>query len=251
MHWISTIVIAVVIGSGALTSHAQVPAPQLQPPVPSLVVTGEGEVSVRPDRAVVRLGATAQANDAKTAQEQVNAIVNKALEAITGLGIRQENISTAGLSLYPVFSNPSFQPPREGEQQQEPRIVGYRASNTLQIRTDDIKQVGAVIDAGVGAGANQLESLTFELKDNANAYSEAIQQAARRARDKASTLANAMGVRLLEVLEVTEGGATVIPPIPYMGRAMLAEAGTTTPVEPGQIQVKASVTIRYKINAAQ
>ena len=108
-----------------------------------------------------------------------------------------------------------------------------------------------VIDAGVGAGANQLESLTFELKDNANAYSEAIQQAARRARDKASTLANAMGVRLLEVLEVTEGGATVIPPIPYMGRAMLAEAGTTTPVEPGQIQVKASVTIRYKINAAQ
>src|SRR5688572_15241766 len=162
MRSIATIVTAVVMGTGVLTARAQVPAPQVQPTLPSLIATGDGEVSVRPDRAVVRLGATAEAKDAKTAQEQVNTIVAKALEAIVELGVRQENISTAGLSLYPVFSNPSFQPPREGEEAQEPRIVGYRASNTLQIRIDDLKQVGAVIDAGVGAGANQLESLNFE-----------------------------------------------------------------------------------------
>jgi hypothetical protein len=226
------------------------PAGQAAPAVPALAVTGRGEVSARPDRATIRLGTSAQRKQAAEAQAEVNRVMQEALKQIKGLGVAEENITTAGLSLYPVYSN---QYPRPGQQEpEEPRVIGYRASNTIQVQLENLDMVGQVIDAGISAGANQLEGLTFELKNDTRLRLEALRIASREARAKAGAIAEAMEVRLDSVLEIVEGGVNVIPPpMPMMRGVAMAQAEAATPISPGRVDVEATVTIRYRIAPRQ
>jgi uncharacterized protein YggE len=138
---------------------APIPPPQPQPGgdeprdrrMPPLIsVSGRAEVGVKPDLAVLRLGATAQADSAAEAHGRVSQIMSAAIENIRALDVPEESISTSSLTMYPVYSQPG---PREVNF--EPRIVGYRASNTIRIELTDLQAVGAVTDAAVGSGASR------------------------------------------------------------------------------------------------
>lgn len=230
--------------AGALPqpSEAAVRGQRMQEP--SLTVNGDGEVSVRPDRATIRLGAVAQADQASLAQEQVNGAMQAAIDSIMALGVPESAISTASISLQPVYS----QPPRNQNGPFEPKIVGFRASNTLQIRVENLDRVGPVVDAGINAGVNQLEGITFDLRDETEARSAALKKAVQSARAKARAIAEAMEVRLASVAEVTEGHADVFMPR-YGAEMRMAPAAMdmATPVQPGEVQIRASVTIRYRL----
>lgn len=212
---------------------------------PSLTVTGQGEASADPDLAVVRLGATVQAQEASRAQEQVNEIMKRATQAVRDRGVGEKQIGTAGISLSPVYSQP--RPPRVDEAPEAPRIVGYRASNVLRIEVTNLSNVGKVIDAGVGAGANEIQGVSFELTNDADAKGRALRAAARSARAKADALADATGVHLASVYEISESGVSFIPPPAPRYRMAAMAVATETPVQPGQVRVEANVTIRYRI----
>lgn len=216
---------------------------------PTLTVTGDGETSTSPDRAVVELGAVAQAEQASTAQEQVNAIMQAAIGAIREAGIGDKMISTAGISLNPVYTD--RQPiPLDRKSPPDPRITGYRAGNRVRVVIDDLKKVGDVIDAGVKAGANQVENLSFQLKDDTAARREALTEAAGKARAKADALASAMDLQIEGVLAVNEGGTDVFRPRMELAVAGMAARNSSTPVQPGQVDVQASVTITYRVSPA-
>lgn len=215
---------------------------------PTLSVTGRAEVPAVPDVAVVHLGAVAQAQDAATAQAQVNQVVQKVLEAVKQAGVPGEKIQTSGLSLSPVYSDP--RPPRVPDARPaEPRIVGYRASNTLTVRVEDLTKVGNVIDAATGAGANEVQGISFTLPDDTKPRAEALAKAAREAAAKAKVLADAMNVELVAVRHVQEAGVQAGPPQPFFrGGAEMARVAAT-PIQPGQVRVEASVVITYRITA--
>ena len=230
----------------ALTFFSQTAAPDAQAAggaeAPSIVVTGNGDVSAAPDRAVVNMGAVAEAKQAIEAQKLLNQIMQRVVKDIKALGIADEKIRTDRLSLYPVYSNPGRKTDQEPE---APRIVGYRAANTVRVQVDDLERVGNVIDAGITAGANQLASLSFELRDDAKYRQEALKLATHEARVKAEAIAAAMNLQLGEVVEIREEGAR--PPYPAE-RKYAAPASAGTPIQPGQIEVSAGVSIRFKLN---
>ncbi len=253
---------AMTVGGMAAGGYAQMPAGDAQPggrphpapnrveltSFPSLAVSASAEVSVKPDMAVVSFGAEFQGNTAAEAQQQVNAAMNKVVSAVRDLDVPAERISTANISLYPVYSNSGFSP-RGNSENSEPRLVGFRASNTIRVEVSDLSQIGPVIDAATKAGANRLEGVSFELRDDTAARTEALTRAAEIARAKAQALAGAMGVSLDSIAQVEEAGATIAPPMPMMGRALKAEmANMSTPVSPGQIRVSAGVTVVYRIS---
>jgi uncharacterized protein YggE len=211
--------------------------------VPVLTVSGSGQARVTPDEATVRLGVTAQAPTARAAQEQVNRVANAILAAVRTLGVEAKDIQTSDLSLNPVYSQ------GRGQELQEPRITGYQASNVVSIRLEDLTKVGPVIDVGLSSGANRLEGVFFGLRNDQAARAEALTDAVREARSKAEALARALRVRLLEIIEVAEGGVTISPPpTPFRGRAMAEMAmDSSTPVSAGEVGVEASVTLRYRI----
>jgi uncharacterized protein YggE len=223
----------------ALLMFAQQPAP-VPPGPPVLIVSGNASVMAVPDQATVRLGIVRQAPVAQTAQEQANAAAQEILNAVQKAGVAANQIQTARLVLSPVYA------PRGPESRDAPRIVAYNATNTISIRLDNLSIVGAVIDAGLKAGANQLEGVSFGLRNDLSSRQQALKQAVEEARSKAEVMADALRVGLGEVLEVSEGGVSILPREPLNGRALAAVAAPA-PVSPGEIEVRASVTVRYRI----
>ena len=235
------VIVFLVICGLSTEARGQTGVPDEKSP-PTLTVTGHGEVSAPPGRATVRLGAVAQAQQAADAQSQVNQVMDRALERLKALNVPPEHITTVGLLLTPVYSG---RKPGMAEEPSEPRIVGYRANHTIKVEVDDPKKIGEVIDAGVAAGANQLEGISFELKDDTKQVEQALRMAAGEARAKAEAIADAMHIRIVSVEDVLEGGVNIVPPSVSLARTYAAEAAT--PVQPGQVEVRASVTVRYRI----
>ena len=209
---------------------------------PSMTVTGRGEVSATPDQATIRLGAVAQSKEAADAQRQANDIVNRTLAKLEKMNIPGEKITTVGLTLAPIFSSEDRIDRKEPV---EARIIAYRAHNTIQVVIDDVGKVGEIIDAGMDAGANVLEGLIFQLKEDEKYKEQALSLAVRQARSKAEAIAAALGLEIAAVQEVSEGGINIMFPQMPVARAFAADAETR--VQPGQVNVEATVTIRYHI----
>jgi uncharacterized protein YggE len=219
----------------------QQPVPAV-PPQPMLVVTGNARILAVPDEATVRLGIVRQAASAQVAQEQANAAGQEILSAVQKTGVPASQIQTARLVLSPVYA------PRNPDSRDAPRIVAYNATNTVSVRLDNLSIIGPVIDAGLKAGANQIEGVVFGLRNDLPSRQQALKQAVDDARSKAQVMADAARVNLVEVFEISEGGVSVFDRFEgTVGK--LAPAAVETPVSPGQIEVRASVTIRYRISS--
>jgi uncharacterized protein YggE len=209
---------------------------------PQVRVTGHARISAQPEQAEVDVGVVTEAGEAGDAAranaEKLDRVL-KALQSAFGPGARFE---TASYSLNPVY--------RHDEPRSEPVISGYRASNTLRVRGLEISQVGKAVDTATDAGANSVHNIVFKLKDEAAVQSRALRDAAADARAKAHALAEALGLRVSRILLATEGEPEVIRPMPmYRAEmAMASAASPQTPVEPGAIEVLASVTLVVEVS---
>jgi uncharacterized protein YggE len=205
----------------------------------SIFVTGNGVVRADPDVAYVRLGVSSRARTAKEAQAQTNAAIAKLYAALDRLGIDRKDVQTSQLTLQAFYDNP-----KPGER---PQIAGYEAENIVTVRLTDFAKIGPVIDAGVESGVNNMQGVSFGIVDDTRARMEALAKATREAREKAEVIARTLGVRLGAVLMANEGGV-YIPPMPqYDARGMAAEMKAGAIVSPGQMDVNASVTVRFAI----
>lgn len=205
-------------------------------PRPSIRVTAEATIAARPDQAQVDVGVVAQAQTAQMAAAQNSRQLDAVLAALRKALGAAADVRTAGYSLQPIYR-------REGG---AATITGYTATNTIQVRTDDLGAVGRVIDTAMQAGANQIARLQFTLKDERAAQAEALRQAAVKARAQAEAVAGALGLKIVRVLSAVEGGPEVRPVVRAM--AMQPEAlGAPTPVEPGTIEVRATVTLVVEV----
>jgi uncharacterized protein YggE len=227
-----------ILALAAFLAFAQSPQTATPPQPPVIVVTGTSEVLAVPDEAIVRLGIVRQAPVAQTAQEQANTVAQEILSAITKAGVPSKDIQTARLVLSPVYN-------QRGPDQ---KIVSYNATNTVSVRLDNLAIVGNVIDAGLKAGANQLEGVQFRLKNELPAREQALKEAVQEARGKAQAMADALRVNLVEVLEATEGGVSIVPRMQSFAVGAAAPAQASTPVSPGEIEIRGNVTIRYRIS---
>lgn len=207
----------------------------------TLTAVGDAEARARPDLAVVRLGVQTEATTAAEAREENAAIVTRVINALRALNIPERQIETATFQIYPIRR---FE---DEDQRGEPPIVGYRVVNTVSVRTENLNLVPRIIDAAVGAGANTVESVDFRLRDEDAARQNALRQAVDNATENARTMAQALGVRLVRVHQVQQGGVGVMPPPFPVFRGVAAETGTATPIFPGEVTVNATVTLTYII----
>jgi uncharacterized protein YggE len=229
----------IIFALALFVATAQRPDLQPAPQTPVLVVTGSADVFAAPDEAVVRLGIVRQAAVAQTAQDQANAVAQEILTAITKVGVAAKDIHTERLVLSPVYNQ------RSSDQ----RVVSYNATNTISIRLDNLALTGSVIDAGLKAGANQLNGVQFQLRNDLPSRQEALKQAIQEARGKAQAMADALHVGLTEVIEASESGVSVAPRFDNLALSTRAAApAVETPVSPGEIAIHANVTIRYRIS---
>ena len=212
----------------------------------TLTVGGDAEIAAAPDLAVVRLGASVQQPAAAGAQRRVNEIMKAAVAAIVATGVTKQDVQTAQLTLHPVYAD-RRPDPRSAGPDEGPRVVSYRATNTIAVQVRELSNVGAVLDAGMAAGANELQGIEFRLKDDQAQRLQALGAATEEAKRKAEAIAGAAGVRLAGLHTIQEGGHQVLRPQLQASRMSMAAEAAGTPVLPGQVTVRASVTLVYQL----
>src|SRR5665811_2208835 len=186
-------------------------------PIDSITVSGEGLVKAGPDEATLTIIVETDAPDAPQALDANSTQMTQVLERLKAEGLAEESLQTANVAVYP---NRRWDP-----QSGEETIEGYRAQNSIRVTLTDLTKVGDV-------------------------FTEALDKAFASARSKAETLAKAAGLKLGAVLTMQES-SVAIPPIMYGtrtgGDAASMESLKSTPVNPMDLEVQASVTLTFRL----
>ncbi len=201
--------------------------------------SGEAVVSAKPDRAEITIGVSSQAPTAQAASAQNAEESTKMVAAIKQALGSGGTIKTSGYSLSPRYEYP---------QNHAPRLTGYEAANTVNVMVDELALLGKVIDAATQAGANNINGVAFTLKDDSAVREQALSEAAKRARANAEALARALNLEPGAVLEAEPTEVPVVRPRPVGFVAMKAAAAPTTPVEAGDLDIRASVTVTLEVH---
>jgi uncharacterized protein len=200
----------------------------------TLDLTGHGEAHAPPDMASIDLGVTITAPTAAGAMAENAAAMTKVIAALRAKGVADKDIATSTLGLAPQYAYP------EGQPQQ---LTGYQAANHVTVTLTDLNQVGAVVDAAVGAGANEAGQISFGLKSRASAENFARLAAVKALDDKAVTLADAAGYHIRRLVNLSEVSAEQGP----QPRMMMAAGKLATPVEAGEVLVSVDVTGEFEL----
>lgn len=222
---LTLIATSVFFGAVALAEQAQI------------TVIGQGRITVVPDMANVTLGVTSQGETASDALTQNSEIMNGVIVALKNAQIDRKDIQTNNLKLQPIWNNRQ----NNGE---APKIEGYCASNNLSVRVQQLDKLGEVLDVVTETGANNFNGLRFDLKDRKSVTDQAHIGAIQDARAKATLYAKAAGVRLGDVIEISETLAQSAPQNVRMAEAMSASA---VPISEGTLDVTASVKVVFAL----
>ncbi|WP_428150138.1 SIMPL domain-containing protein [Brevundimonas sp.] len=220
----------------APTTPMQVHAMAAQP---ALNLSAYGEVRVAPDMATITFGVQTEAPTAQAAMADNARRMQEVFAALSRAGIADRDIQTSGLNLSAQYDYVENQPPR---------LRGYQASNQVTVIINDLTKVGTTADAVVGAGVNQINGISFGLKDPKAAEDQARVLAVRALQDKARLYAQALGVELGGVRSLNEGGGyQPQPPVMFTGARMAMADSASTPVAAGEMTVRIDITGTYDL----
>lgn len=200
----------------------------------TISVTGTGTVEAAPDMATLMIGVTTQGTTAAEALAANSKATEAVIARLAASGVEARDMQTSNLSINPNWT---------GYDSSSPTISGYVASNMLTVRVRALDTTGAILDAAVADGANTLNGLTFGLADPEPAYNEARKEAVADARAKAELLALAAGVKLGQVVSITDAGAMTDPAPMYRD----AVAASPVPVQGGELGLVANVSVTWQI----
>lgn len=229
---VAAVTIALFAASSANAQTAAIPEP------PSVIVTGEGVVKAAPDQAWVRIATESRSKVSKEAQQRNAEVMSAVQQKLTSLGIAKDAVRTVGIDLQPEFDY------NNGRQ----TLRGYVARNTIEVRVDDFAKVGDVLDAAVTSGATNIHGLRFDVKNRDAVEQQALQRAVASGMDKAQTIAAAAKRSVERIIRIEEQFVGGGGPQPMVERAMMRMAAdASTPVEAGEIEVRATVRLTVAI----
>jgi len=233
---------------GALLGAASLAGPAFaqQPPSVSKTIAGTrldinatGEVTRVPDVAVISAGVVTRSSTATGAIQDAADRMQRVLAALKRAGIEDRDIQTSALNLNPEYKYENNQPPQ---------LVGYSATNQVTIRFRDIRSSGKILDALVSQGANQINGPNLTIDRPEAALDEARAKAVANGRARAELYARSLGMRIVRVVSVSEGGGSypVPPPVPMYARAEMAQAADTK-VEPGEQKLQVNLAMVFEL----
>jgi len=206
-------------------------------PMAKIQVSATGTANMAPDMAAVSAGVVTQGKTAREAMFGNATKMTRVFEELEAAGIEKKFITTSQLSLQPKYNY---------QNRQSPKIDGYEARNTVSAKTYDLDNVGAMLDALVKAGVNNINGVQFSIKDSKAAKDKAREDAIREAREKAESMAAAAGVKLGKLKSLSESGGNYNPrPVAYAARSM--EMSDSTPVSAGEQSISVTVNMSYDI----
>ena len=197
-----------------------------------LTVTGDATVNVAPDTAVIRIGVTTAAKTAREASEGNARQATAVLAAIKDSGVADRDVQTSRLSLQPQYDQ---------SKAGTARLLGFQVTNQLTVKFHDIDKLPGFLDRAIAAGANEMSGIEFIVSEQSKLLDQARDDAVADARRKAELYAKAAGVKVGQVVTITEEGSSPPP------RPVQAMRAAGVPVAAGEQTLRATVTVAYAI----
>jgi len=205
----------------------------------TISVDGHGVAAAKPDTAELRVSVIADEATAAAAMAGVSVKAGTVLKALAAHGIAGKDIQTGSISLNPLYQR------NQGNQGQQPKVIGYRASVDNRVRLGQPDGLGKVIDALTKAGADRLDSIRFLVADTKPLQAAARASAVKDAMATAKQLVDAAGIKLGEIVSITDGASG--GPVPQQRMMSFQSAETNVPVMPGEINVQVRVHMIFAI----
>ena len=202
-------------------------------------VNGSGEVSVSPDIANISFSVETNAKTASAAVKENADKTSKVLEALKPQIGEDDKLSTTGYNLSPMYEY--------NNQTKKSEFTGYKATNTVLVKTYNLKKIGTLIDSAAEAGSNNIRGLTFDSTKRNDYRREALVKAVKDARATADTVANAAGVQITTIYQISPSYNYPVPVYRDYSESKMAAAPPSTPIEAGEITIKASVNMIFGI----
>lgn len=217
----------------AAAAHEE-PRPRL------LAVSGEGEISVAPDRADVSLAVEASEKALADAEKAVGDGTAQLLKLCDSLGIAKAQVRSAQLNVVPQYDTAVLS--------NRPKIVGYMVSREVQVDLRDLSKLGKLLQGAMDNGANRISGVSFGSTKKDEHQRAALAKAAEDAKANAQTLAQAMGVKLgkLHTLNASTSGGEVMANMPMMRMKTMSAPAEQT-YEAGEMKFSASVSVEYDL----
>ncbi|HHG91130.1 MAG TPA: SIMPL domain-containing protein [Devosia sp.] len=204
---------------------------------------GIGEVTSVPDMAIVRSGVVTNAQTAREALSANTAAMSRLFALLKDNAIEERDIQTSDFSVQPQYVYPN-RPDASGNPK-PPRIVGYQVFNNVTVRVRDLDNLGALIDAAVTVGANQINSISFAVSDTAQLQIEARRAAMADAIAKAELYVEAAGLSLGRIVSIREDGGS--RPVFQPEMARMAMASDAVPVAAGELTFSRQVFVEWEL----
>ncbi len=244
------IAVAVIAGAGTAgiamaftdqnASPSQTDSFDQSAPNSTITVSASGAETAEPDKAVLRIAVQKTAEDPNTARTTVADNVSAVNEALTAMGIAEENIRTTDYRI-DERTRPPY--PTEGERVDEPV---YYAQQRMEIHLTDTDRVGSVIDTAVEAGATDVRDVRFTLTDETRneLRNEALVSTMEQARSQADTLADQSGLTITSTSEITTQMQRT--PIVRYATESAGSVAAGTQIDAGPVSVETRVTVTYR-----
>lgn len=209
----------------------------------TLSLSAIGDVKTSPDRANLNLGVSVEAPTAAEAMRQNATQMTAVIAALKARGVQDRSLRTQGLNLQAQYVY---------NQNQPPRLTGYHATNMVSVTLDEMDKVGALLDAAVTAGANQVNGVSFSLRNADAAEDQARAEAIKALKAKAELYAQANGLRVARLVRMSEGaGAPAVQPFGVQEVVVTGArigAAQLPPVSAGEMDVRVQVNAVYELS---
>jgi uncharacterized protein len=205
--------------------------------VSKLIVQGEGKVIAAPNMATIVLGVETFNTSASGAATENARRMNETIASLRSIGIAEKDIQTSSVSLKTVPQDEQIAVKEKTKAQE------FVATNQVTVRLNNTGEVGEVLDAAISAGSNSIQEVNFDILNPQPEKDKALTLAIDDARRKAEVAAAAAELKLGKVLEISEGYG-------YVSAAAKSAvfSNVVTPIQPGDLEVTASVTVTYEIS---
>lgn len=208
---------------------AQTPVPQASgAQISTIRVAGKGSVQAEPDTATIRIGVTTEDANAQHAVQANSAATAKVISELQAASIEKKDLKTSNFSVHAQYRT---------ESENKRQVTSYRVSNTVMVTIRDTSKVGDILSRAVAAGSNQINGPSFSISEPGKYLNEARKKAVENAMEKARAYSAAAGMKLGEVLEISEPGV----PAPAFGGGMSRSLAANVPMETGEERLEANV----------
>jgi len=205
----------------------------------TIAVSGTGRIVLTPDTADLRLGVSSTAKTVKAARSAAATSMTAVIASLKNLGIADKDIQTSSINLNPDYRYENNQPPV---------LTGYQASNNVSVKFRDIRNSGKILDALVAEGANQINGPSLTIDKPESAYDEARVKAIAAGRARAELYARSLGMRVVRLVSVSEGGGNYPRPMPMAMMAKAERGDASTSIDPGSQDLEISLAMSFELN---